>query len=58
LKANDRIIFGNSSAFLFRNQDRATESEVQDSKENPITYEYAMNEKGAQDDAADAQRRE
>lgn len=58
LKANDRIIFGNSSAFIFRNQDRASESEVQDTKENPITYEFAMNEKSAQDNAADAQRRE
>jgi hypothetical protein len=28
LKANDRIIFGNSSAFLFRNQDRASEAAV------------------------------
>jgi len=45
LKANDRIVFGNSSAFLFRNQDRAKEASVQDTKENPISYEFAMNEK-------------
>lgn len=28
LKANDRIIFGNSTAFLFRNQDKASEASV------------------------------
>jgi hypothetical protein len=42
LKANDRIIFGTSSCFLFRNQDRAGESEVQDEPQNPVTYEFAM----------------
>lgn len=28
LKANDRVIFGVGSAFLFRNDDNASESEV------------------------------
>lgn len=28
LTANDRIIFGNSTAFLFRNQDRAADAKV------------------------------
>lgn len=58
LKANDRIIFGNSSAFLFRNEDKASESELQDTKENPVTFEFAMNEKSANDDKEEAKRRE
>ena len=58
LKANDRIIFGNSSTFLFRNQDKASEAEIQDSKEKPITYEFAMSEKTAKDNEADIKRKE
>ena len=58
LKANDRVIFGNSSAFLFRNQDKSKESEVQDTKENPVTYEYAMSEKTAKDNAEEHKRKE
>jgi hypothetical protein len=58
LKANDRIIFGNASAFLFRNQDKASEATVQDSKEHPITYEYAMNEKTAKENEQDLKKKE
>jgi hypothetical protein len=58
LKANDRIIFGVGSVFLFRNEDSAAQSEVQDTKENPVTYEFAMQEKIDHDDKADAARRE
>jgi len=58
LKANDRVIFGVGSVFLFRNEDNAAGSEVQDTKENPVSYEFAMQEKIDNDDKADAARRE
>ena len=45
LKANDRIIFGTASCFLFRNQDKAKEATIQDTQEDPITNEFAMKEK-------------
>ena len=46
LKPNDRVIFGNSSVFLFRNQLRDSESgPIKDDPANPITYEMAMQEK-------------
>lgn len=58
LTANDRIIFGNATAFLFRNQDRASGAAVQDTKENPITYEFAMSEKNSKENEADIKRKE
>lgn len=57
LKANDRIIFGTGSCFLFRNQDRAANSEIQDTPEKPITHEFAMNEKIEKENKAEAERR-
>lgn len=45
LKPNDRIIFGMGSCFLFREQDKAKNAKIQDTPENPITYEFAMKEK-------------
>ena len=57
LKANDRIIFGISSCFLFRNQDRKSESKVQDTPEDPITQEFAMKEKMDNSDKAEASRK-
>lgn len=42
LKANDRIIFGTGTCFIFRNEDCAAASEIQDTKENPVTFEFAM----------------
>lgn len=57
LKANDRIIFGISSCFLFRNQDRKSEAKVQDTPEDPITQEFAMKEKMDNSDKAEASRK-
>lgn len=50
LSANDRIIFGQGAAFLFRNQDNASKSKVQDTPENPVTIEFAMKEKQDNED--------
>lgn len=58
LTANDRIIFGNSTAFLFRNQDKAAGAAIQDTKEAPITYEFAMSEKTSKENEADHKRKE
>ena len=58
MKANDRIVFGNSTAFLFRNQDRASEALVPDTKDSPITYEFAMNEKTSKENEEDLKRKE
>jgi hypothetical protein len=58
LTANDRIIFGNSTAFLFRNQDKAAGAAIQDTKEAPITYEFAMSEKTSKENEADMKRKE
>ena len=45
LKPNDRIIFGTSSVFLFRNKDKeSADQEVEDTPQNPVTYEFAMRE--------------
>jgi len=57
LQANDRIIFGTGSAFLFRNEDNAAKSAVQDTKENPVTHEFAMEEKIANDDKEESARK-
>lgn len=58
LKANDRIIFGTGSCFLFRNQDRCKDAKVQDTVENPITIEFAMQEKLANENKHEAARKE
>jgi hypothetical protein len=57
LKANDRIIFGISSCFLFRNQDKKSEAKIQDTTEDPITQEFAMKEKMDNSDKAEALRK-
>ena len=57
LKANDRIIFGISSCFLFRNQDKKGEAKIQDTPEDPITQEFAMKEKMDNSDKAEALRK-
>ena len=45
LKPNDRVIFGTSSVFLFRNKDKEDPGqEVIDTPDNPVTYEFAMKE--------------
>jgi len=57
LKPNDRIIIGTGSCFLFRNQDKADQAEIQDTPEKPITHEFAMKEKMELENAAEAERR-
>ena len=45
LTPNDRIIFGQSSVFLFRNKDKESAGqEIVDTPENPVTFEFAMKE--------------
>jgi len=45
LAPNDRVVFGTSSVFLFRNKDKETpDQEVKDTPENPVTFEFAMRE--------------
>lgn len=45
LAPNDRVIFGTSSVFLFRNRDKEVPGQkVTDTPENPVTYEFAMSE--------------
>ena len=58
LKPNDRIIFGTSSCFLFRNQDKKAEAKVQDTPEEPITNEFAMKEKLDNSNKAEAAQKE
>lgn len=57
LKPNDRIVFGTGTVFLYRCQQRDSEVSLTDSDENPITYEYAMKEKRAIEDAAEEERK-
>ena len=49
LVANDRIIFGTGSVFLFRNEDKASKAKIQDTKEKPISHEFAIKEKSDYD---------
>ena len=57
LQANDRIVFGTGSVFLFKHEEKAKSSPVQDTKENPITHEFAMKEKLDFENQAEAERR-
>lgn len=57
LHANDRIIFGTSSTFLFRHQDKAAGAKVQDNAEHRITHQFAMQEKGDFDHQKEAKQR-
>lgn len=57
LKPNDRVIIGTGSCFLFRNEDKAAaDAEIQDTKEKPITHEFAMKEKMDLENAALAEK--
>lgn len=51
LKPNDRVIFGTGTVLLYRCQGRDSEVELRDDPANPITYEYAMQEKQKLEDA-------
>jgi len=56
LKPNTRIILGTGSAFLYRNEIRKAEADIQDDPE--ISYEFAMGEKRKNDDLAEAERKD
>lgn len=58
LKPNDRIIFGTGTCLLYRCQTRDSEVEMKDDPANPISYEFAMNEKGKIENEADNIRKE
>lgn len=51
LKPNDRVIFGTGTVLLYRCQGRDAEVELRDEPNNPITYEFAMQEKQKLEDA-------
>lgn len=44
LKANDRVVFGSSSFFLYKDPSQEDNAEVKDTAQDPITYEFAENE--------------
>lgn len=50
LNANDRLIFGTGSFFLFKDPSNEASAALPDTAENPITYEIAEEEKTAEDD--------
>ena len=58
LKPNDRVVFGQSAAFLFKEKDKQSGSEVPDTQENPISFEFAMKEKQNNQDLAAAAAKE
>lgn len=57
LKPNDRIIFGTGTVLLYRCQSRDSEVELRDDPANPITYEFAMEEKGRIENQEEESRR-
>jgi pSer/pThr/pTyr-binding forkhead associated (FHA) protein len=58
LKPNDRIIFGTGTVLLYRCQKRDSEATMTDDPANPITYEFAMTEKGKIENQEEEARRE
>ena len=46
LKHNDRVIFGASNVFLFKHQKCADQASMKDTQACPITYDFAIDEKG------------
>lgn len=56
LKPNTRVILGTGSVFLYRNEIRKQEADIQDEPE--ITYQYAMDEKRKNDDIQAAAQKE
>ena len=55
---NDRIIFGTGTVLLYRVQSRDSEVSLKDTAEDPITFEYAMNERAAIENAEQQQKQE
>jgi len=58
LNPNDRICFGTGTVLLYRCQKRDSEVSMKDDPANPITYEFAMNEKGKIENQEEEERRE
>lgn len=56
LKPNSRVILGTGSVFLYRNEIRKQEADIQDEPE--ISYQFAMDEKRKNDDIAAAAAKE
>jgi hypothetical protein len=52
LKPNDRLIFGTSSVFLFKDPQSKDSPSHPDSQEEPVTWEQAQKEKSDIEDAA------
>ena len=57
LKPNDRVIFGTGTVLLYRVQNRDSEVQLTDTAENPITYEFAMNERRKIEDKEEEARK-
>jgi len=57
LKPNDRVIFGTGTVLLYRCQNRDSEVSMRDDPANPITYEFAMEEKGRIENQAEEGRK-
>ena len=55
LKPNDRIIFGTSTAFLYRCQSRDGEAEIKD--DGSINFEMAIKEKADLENAEEADKK-
>lgn len=55
---NDRIVFGVSTVFLFRHQQREDDAKVKDTAEEPITFEFAMKEKLDVDNKKEAAKKD
>jgi len=50
LRANDRVIFGTNSVFLFKHPEKESEASQEDSEDNPIIWEDAQKEKSEHED--------
>lgn len=53
LRANDRIIFGTSVVFLFKHEAATKGFSMEDSLDDPITFEFAMQEKSDKENIAE-----
>lgn len=53
LKPNDRICLGPSAIFLFKNKAKEDASSMEDSEENPITFDTAADEVAQNDNLAE-----
>ena len=44
LRPNDRIQLGPSSLFIYKNRSKDHEQSMEDTEENPITFDFAQDE--------------